>query len=110
MLLKSIPINWNITLEKGKFTCAIEAVEMKKKGLVQLIQSFIESNERNGLDRVRQCTHEECILYFLDTSRRDEEGGAIWKLAGISTKHLIITKSLDSEKKLTMNQTIKNDT
>lgn len=69
LLLETIPIIWRITSDEGKLAWTFSALEIEKAGLVQIVQSFLETIDQKGLERVRQCTHEECILYFLDTSK-----------------------------------------
>lgn len=67
--LTKLPLKVSFSAQSGKIETSFQAVEMLQELLARIIQSFTETCKSYGLERVRQCEHESCILYFLDTSK-----------------------------------------
>lgn len=67
--LESIPAILNAAFSENETTMEFHACEHQEELTLQVIQSFLNTCKSYGLERVRQCAHEECILYFLDLSK-----------------------------------------
>ncbi|MFT4414744.1 CGNR zinc finger domain-containing protein [Fredinandcohnia humi] len=67
--LQSKPTYWNIDLQEGQLVRSMKAVNPAYNGLITIIQDFFDTIDTFDLQRVRQCAHGECILYFLDSSK-----------------------------------------
>lgn len=68
-IMKKKPIIWNVSYEDENFNWHNQALDSKNSDSIHIIHSFLQTIEHQGLTRVRQCDHDECILYFLDTSK-----------------------------------------
>jgi predicted RNA-binding Zn ribbon-like protein len=67
--LESIPATLNATFGENETTIDFHACDHRDELALQVINSFLTTCKSYGLERVRQCAHEECILYFLDLSK-----------------------------------------
>lgn len=67
--LANIPVKLSFSAQDGRIETHIQAFEKEDELLAQIIESFSETCRTYGLERVRQCDHESCLLNFLDTSK-----------------------------------------
>lgn len=68
-LLASIPVILSAGLEENGLKMVLHAKDQVNELSLQFIQSFLDTSEQYSFEKVRQCAHEECVLYFLDTSK-----------------------------------------
>jgi predicted RNA-binding Zn ribbon-like protein len=67
--LREMPVSLSFHSENGKVTNHFQTVDHHQELQVRIIYSFLQTSEVHGLERVRQCAHDMCILFFLDTSK-----------------------------------------
>ena len=68
-ILGSIPVILETSFDKNEITVLHHACDDSHDLTLKIIESFLDTCHLYGLGKVRQCSHEECIMYFLDTSK-----------------------------------------
>jgi predicted RNA-binding Zn ribbon-like protein len=68
-IMENIPVKLVISQVGGGIKRHIQSYKENEQLIVLVIESFIDTYETYGLERIRQCDHETCILYFLDSSK-----------------------------------------
>jgi len=69
-LLGSIQVSMQIKLKDDKFEKYLETnSSTSEKLLLELLNSFAETISNNHLYPVKQCACEDCVLFFIDTSK-----------------------------------------
>lgn len=67
--LHSIPLRVEIKLEAGTIIERYRAAAETDDLLYQIAISIVHTLQNVPADRIRTCEHEECVLYFADTSK-----------------------------------------
>jgi predicted RNA-binding Zn ribbon-like protein len=81
-LTKQIKVSLSIESEHNKLTLVYEGLTTKEHVQYFIIQSIIQTLNSTPTDRVRKCEHEECRLYFVDTSKSGKRRWCSMELCG----------------------------
>ncbi|MCM3409952.1 CGNR zinc finger domain-containing protein [Metabacillus litoralis] len=68
-IMRNLPVKWVTNSENGELKFELEALDIKNESLVKILYSFIETTQNFGFEKIKQCSHDQCILFFLDTSK-----------------------------------------
>lgn len=68
-LVEQVNVRLTLVPSEGNLHLVCEGTTMEDHVLYKIAQSITHSLERVPVDRIRKCEHEQCILYFIDTSK-----------------------------------------
>ncbi|RXT04958.1 CGNR zinc finger domain-containing protein [Ammoniphilus sp. CFH 90114] len=66
---KKISLEFHLVREVQDITSKITGKTKGDQIIFEILASFAETFEKAGMDRIRSCSHEECILFFVDVSK-----------------------------------------
>lgn len=68
-LAANLNLKLSIEWHEGRLHEAITGITWQEDVLYKIIHSFIDTLKNVTYDRIKQCHHDDCILYFLDLSK-----------------------------------------
>ncbi|TDQ39811.1 CGNR zinc finger domain-containing protein [Aureibacillus halotolerans] len=75
-------LNVRLTIAPDKFKIAPEGTTAKDHVLYSISSSIFHTLDSNSVKRIRKCEHEECRLYFIDTSKSGKRRWCSMELCG----------------------------
>ncbi|KZZ84386.1 CGNR zinc finger domain-containing protein [Bacillus sp. SJS] len=81
-LTKQIKVSLSIDSEFDKLTLVFEGLTTIEHVQYTIIQSIIQTLNSTPAHRVRKCEHQECQLYFVDTSKSGKRRWCSMELCG----------------------------
>lgn len=80
--VEKLKVNITINSENNILKMVSEGETVEDQVLYNIIGSIIHTLENTSIDRIRNCEHEECILYFVDTSKSGKRRWCSMELCG----------------------------
>ncbi|NRD79148.1 CGNR zinc finger domain-containing protein [Bacillus sp. BRMEA1] len=68
-LIERVHVRLTLVQAAEKLDLICQGVTLLDHVLYQIVHSMIHTLSTVSLDRIRKCEHENCILYFIDTSK-----------------------------------------
>ncbi len=81
-LTKQVNIGLTINTDHDKLKLAPEGITSRDHVLYNIIYSIIDTLDSISINRIRKCEHQECCLYFVDTSRSGKRRWCSMELCG----------------------------
>ncbi|QGH32781.1 CGNR zinc finger domain-containing protein [Gracilibacillus salitolerans] len=81
-IVEKLKVNITINSENNNLKMVSEGVTVEDHVLYNIIGSIIHTLENTSIGRIRKCEHEECILYFVDTSKSGKRRWCSMELCG----------------------------
>lgn len=81
-LIQQIKVNLTIVSKHEKLKLVSEGITARDHVLYNIVYSIINTLESVSIDRIRECEHEECIFYFVDTSKSGKRRWCSMELCG----------------------------
>ncbi|WP_117170263.1 CGNR zinc finger domain-containing protein [Paraliobacillus sediminis] len=81
-IVEKLKVNITINSENNILVMVSEGETVEDQVLYNIIGSIIHTLENTSIDRIRNCEHEECILYFVDTSKSGKRRWCSMELCG----------------------------
>ncbi|MGY4690977.1 CGNR zinc finger domain-containing protein [Salibacterium sp. K-3] len=77
-------LNVRLTMDAGneKLRLVPEGLTVEDHVLYQIAESIIHTLDSTSISRIRKCEHEECVLYFVDTSKSGKRRWCSMELCG----------------------------
>lgn len=95
--LHNTSIYLGLDVKGGKFIRCFKAVNPNNTGLIRIIEDFFNTIEVIDFNRVRQCAHEDCVLYFIDSSKGGRRRWCSMETCGNKHKASVHYKKLKAE-------------
>lgn len=81
-LVKQVKVSLTIAPMNDKLKLVSVGMTASDHVLYNIVYSIIDTLDSISIDRIRQCEHEECILYFADTSKSGKRRWCSMELCG----------------------------
>lgn len=81
-LVQQVKVSLTIVPEQEKLKLVSEGITTRDHVLHNIANSIIHTLDRNSIDRIRECEHQECIHYFVDTSKSGKRRWCSMELCG----------------------------
>jgi predicted RNA-binding Zn ribbon-like protein len=81
-LTKQVKVSLTIDSESDKLKLVSEGITTRDHVLYIIIQSIIQTLDTISTNRIRNCEHPECRLYFIDTSKAGKRRWCSMELCG----------------------------
>lgn len=81
-LVQQVNVSLTIVSEHEKLKLVSKGKTTRDHILHNIVYSIIHTLDNFSIDRIRQCEHEECILYFVDTSKPGKRRWCSMELCG----------------------------
>jgi predicted RNA-binding Zn ribbon-like protein len=81
-LVEQLKVGLTLVPTEEKQTLVCQGMTPKDHVLYEIAHSIIHTLESISPDRIRRCEHEECILYFVDTSKSGKRRWCSMELCG----------------------------
>lgn len=65
----ALNLKLSIDWDEGKLHEVITGITLQEDVLYKILHSFLDTLKNVTYDRIKQCHHDDCILYFLDLSK-----------------------------------------
>ncbi|RSL28750.1 CGNR zinc finger domain-containing protein [Salibacterium salarium] len=81
-LVKKVEVNLTIDTKNEKFKLVSEGITASDHVLYNIVDSIIHTLDSISINRIRKCEHQECSLYFVDTSKSGKRRWCSMELCG----------------------------
>lgn len=81
-LAQQAKVSLTIVPKHEKIKLVTEGITVRDHVLYNIVFSIINTLDNNSIDRIRECEHQECILYFVDTSKSGKRRWCSMELCG----------------------------
>ncbi|MDQ0300408.1 putative RNA-binding Zn ribbon-like protein [Salibacterium salarium] len=81
-LVKKVEVNLTIDTKNEKFKLVSEGITARDHVLYNIVDSIIHTLDSISINRIRKCEHQECSLYFVDTSKSGKRRWCSMELCG----------------------------
>lgn len=82
MLVNQVKVSLTIAPMNDKLKLVSEGMTASDHVMYNIVYSIIDTLDSITIDRIRQCEHQECILYFVDTSKSGKRRWCSMELCG----------------------------
>ncbi|MEK3806027.1 CGNR zinc finger domain-containing protein [Bacillus sp. FSL H8-0547] len=80
--VEKLQVSLTIHSESEKLKMTLEGETVEDHVMYNIIDSMMNTFENTSLGRIRKCNHEECKLYFVDTSKAGKRRWCSMELCG----------------------------
>lgn len=80
--IEKLQINPTINAKSDKLKMTFEGKTVEDHVMYNMMDSMMHTFENTSLERIRKCNHEECKLYFVDTSKAGKRRWCSMELCG----------------------------
>jgi predicted RNA-binding Zn ribbon-like protein len=80
--IEKLQINPTINAKSDKLRMTFEGKTVEDHVMYNMMDSMMHTFENTSLERIRKCNHEECKLYFVDTSKAGKRRWCSMELCG----------------------------
>lgn len=81
-LVQQVKVSLTIVHKHEKLKLVSEGITTRDHVLYNIVYSIIHTLDNISIDRIRECEHQECILYFVDTSKSGKRRWCSMELCG----------------------------
>ncbi|MEW5570319.1 CGNR zinc finger domain-containing protein [Rossellomorea marisflavi] len=81
-VVENLQINPTINSKNDKLKMTFEGKTVEDHVMYNIMESMMNTFENTSLERIRKCNHEECKLYFVDTSKSGKRRWCSMELCG----------------------------
>lgn len=80
--VQQVKVSLAIHPKHEKLKLVSEGITARDHVLYNIVHSIIHTLDSTSIDRIRECEHPECILYFVDTSKSGKRRWCSMELCG----------------------------
>ncbi|MGK9185310.1 CGNR zinc finger domain-containing protein [Priestia filamentosa] len=81
-LVQQAKVSLTIVPKHEKLKLVIEGITVRDHVLYNIVFSIMNTLDTISIDRIRKCEHQDCILYFVDTSKSGKRRWCSMELCG----------------------------
>lgn len=81
-LVQQAKVSLTIVPKQEKLKLITEGITVRDHVLYNIVFSIIDTLDNTSIERIRECEHPECILYFVDTSKSGKRRWCSMELCG----------------------------